>query len=204
MVTFLLSGGALPVAAAGVLIALAVSYAVAAGTERGKGVWRGVAQVLWLVAVAGVGYLTLVLANPNGGGVNVLPFHTILSQVHYLTLWMAAFNILGNTLVLVPFGLLARPAFGWNWLTSTLAAGAFSTAIELCQGLTGRSADVDDIMLNTLGAAVGALLSWLIAVLAAPASRLRPSPPSEATAGPGLVPLPRRERRRSASAPRGH
>lgn len=74
--------------------------------------------------------------------------------------------MLGNVLMLVPFGLLA-PLL-WERLRGlrVLPAGlGFILAIELLQPLTGRSFDVDDILLNALGVLAGALLALIIQTL---------------------------------------
>lgn len=74
--------------------------------------------------------------------------------------------MLGNVLMLVPFGLLAPLLWeklrGWRVLPAGLC---FILVIELLQPLTGRSFDIDDIFLNFLGVLAGALLSALIQTL---------------------------------------
>lgn len=79
--------------------------------------------------------------------------------------WVKAM-LLGNVLMLLPFGLLA-PIL-WKKLRGVrvLPVGlAFILAIELLQPLTGRSFDIDDILLNFLGVAAGALLSAVVQAL---------------------------------------
>lgn len=74
--------------------------------------------------------------------------------------------MLGNVLMLVPFGFLS-PLL-WKQLRGlrVLPAGlALILTIELLQPLTGRSFDVDDIMLNFLGVLAGALLSTIVQIL---------------------------------------
>lgn len=74
--------------------------------------------------------------------------------------------LLGNVLMLVPFGFLA-PLL-WERLRGlrALPAGlALILAIELLQPFTGRSFDVDDIFLNFLGVLAGALLSLPVQAL---------------------------------------
>ncbi len=173
-----MAGGALPVAAAGLLVAFAVCVAVACRPGRRGRWWRVLARLLWVVALLGVGYLTLVLTNPGVGGVNLVPFDTIQRQLRYQSLSMALFNILGNVLVLAPFGLLARPAFGWGWLRTTVLAFGLSTTIEILQAISGRSPDVDDILLNTVGASLAAVLAWLVFVIARWRQREDVSPPN--------------------------
>lgn len=74
--------------------------------------------------------------------------------------------MLGNVLMLIPFGLLAPLLWeklrGWRVLPTGLG---FILAVELLQPLTGRSFDVDDILLNFLGVLAGALLSALVQAL---------------------------------------
>lgn len=74
--------------------------------------------------------------------------------------------MLGNVLLLIPFGLLA-PLL-WNRLRGlrVLPVGlGFILAVELLQPLTGRSFDVDDIFLNLLGVLAGALLALALRAL---------------------------------------
>ena len=75
--------------------------------------------------------------------------HVILDQ-------MAA-----NVLLFVPFG-LALTLRSWRvplWRVA-MVSGAFSIAIELTQGLAGngRSADITDVIMNTLGGICGWIL----------------------------------------------
>ncbi len=71
------------------------------------------------------------------------------------------FNIIGNIVMFVPFGLFA--ALLWRRFTwrRALALGAGITCfIECWQLLVGRTSDIDDIILNTLGVVCGYFL-WL-------------------------------------------
>lgn len=80
-------------------------------------------------------------------------------------------DVLGNVAVFVPFGaalaaatLLSsrqgqRDGFWRWWLKVTLVGLALSALIELGQlVIPGRVTDIDDVILNTLGAATGALI----------------------------------------------
>ena len=68
-----------------------------------------------------------------------------------------------NVVMFIPLGLLTALLLpsGWRWLTP---AGAllFSAAIELCQQsfLPGRHASLQDVWVNTLGAAIGTVLAY--------------------------------------------
>lgn len=158
-----MAGWAAPIAAVGLLVAILVWIGATLAPSRPGPRWA--ARVLFGIAVLGVLFLTLGLANPGGGGVNLVPFATISEQLRTLSPGMAVFNLLGNVLVLAPAAFLARPAWGWSWRTTGLAALAFSGAIEIAQGLTGRAGDIDDVLLNTLGAGLAAGLAAVLTPL---------------------------------------
>lgn len=88
---------------------------------------------------------------------NLLPFITLTPE----DAQTSALNIL----MLVPFG-FGLPLITRFRMKETIAAGMlFSIAIELLQFLTGhvagitfRVADIDDVIFNTLGAAIGYIL----------------------------------------------
>lgn len=89
--------------------------------------------------------------------VNLVPFRTIADD---LTDGGKGFivNFVGNVVAFVPVG--AVPAWLWpRWARFgrvVLLGLAFSASIELTQYLTARRvADVDDLILNTAGAALG-------------------------------------------------
>ena len=73
-------------------------------------------------------------------------------------------NLAGNVLIFVPLGFL--PPLLWKkwrhfWATLPLCAGV-SLLIEFLQLFLGRSVDVDDLILNTLGGLMGYILFCLI------------------------------------------
>ena len=68
----------------------------------------------------------------------------------------------GNVIMFIPFGFL--PAVLWRnsrWWKALAIAAAIPAVIESWQIHIGRSFDVDDLLLNT----VGALLGWLLWLL---------------------------------------
>jgi glycopeptide antibiotics resistance protein len=118
----------------------------------------GILLVAWLaVGLA----MTLQPVQPLPGWVvenNFVPFVTIAL---YLAnsgspFWVG--QALGNVLLLLPLGLLgpiAVPAMS-GWLRVLLVALAASLAIEAAQlWIPNRSADVDDVLLNVVGALIG-------------------------------------------------
>ena len=69
-----------------------------------------------------------------------------------------------NLLMFLPFGFLCPGnRTGSGWLRAAAAGLELSCAIELLQPFFGRSFDCNDILLNALGALIGAALSGLLA-----------------------------------------
>ncbi len=69
-----------------------------------------------------------------------------------------------NLLMFLPFGFLCPgKRTGSGWLRTAAAGLGLSCAIELLQPSFGRSFDCNDILLNALGALIGAVLSGLLA-----------------------------------------
>lgn len=99
---------------------------------------------------------------------------TLQGFLHNNTVFQAGTNV-G---LLLPLGVGLRLLFGLRFTTAFAIAVAFSVAIEVVQG-TGmlgllpcahRLADIDDVMLNALGAAIG----WLVAGYLRPTMVVRP------------------------------
>lgn len=90
-------------------------------------------------------------------GFSMLPFSEEINPIGYAL----------NVLMLVPFGFLAPliwPRLDKLWRTA-LAGFSFSLLIELSQLVNYRSSDVDDLIMNTLGAVLGFALYRLYARL---------------------------------------
>lgn len=106
-------------------------------------------------------YLTLVFHTgqrvSGNDALNLAPFHTI---AHYLREggWEMRVNIAGNLLAFLPLGILL-PLLrrdGTRVRHVIIAGVGLSLAIELAQYVSGRRvADVDDVLLNALGAVLG-------------------------------------------------
>ena len=91
------------------------------------------------------------------------PGRSLLGLVTSFTVLQVAFNVV----LFVPFGVILRRYFNRSVLVTTLLGAGTSLLIELTQ-LTGlwfiypcafRTADVDDLMTNTLGTILGAVLA---------------------------------------------
>jgi glycopeptide antibiotics resistance protein len=112
--------------------------------------------VMLIGAVLVVLSATLVGSTIPGGRVNLVPGNSILA-LNQDDKREAVENVLGNILLFLPlgfFGVLLRRGL----VEVTGAACALSVCIETTQWFLGdRWADIDDVLLNTFGAFVGAV-----------------------------------------------
>ena len=126
------------------------------------------------------GFMLYLLFNRAGGiegmdywkqirmNLNLEPFHTIrlflrvLGRKDYLS--AAVINLAGNVIMFIPLGfLLPRvfPTLGQFWQT-ILVTALIITVVELTQLFTLLgSCDIDDLILNLIGAAIGYGISKL-------------------------------------------
>lgn len=100
----------------------------------------------------------------QGWGINLEPGFTIRSMLEKGSHGQKIINLAGNVVIFAPLGLL--PPLLWKrcrhlWAALGLSAGV-SCLIEFLQLFVGRSVDVDDVILNTLGGLLGYLLFCLI------------------------------------------
>lgn len=88
---------------------------------------------------------------------NLIPFRTIGSYLGDGLSMVTVRNVLGNVAVFIPYGvylqvMLKKKSFGKNLLTVFLT----SVSIELLQFAFGvGAADIDDVLLNVCGGAIG-------------------------------------------------
>ena len=99
------------------------------------------------------------------GRVNLIPFTVFADTRRAVAEGNTAYfliNFLGNIGMFVPIGFLVPLLWRGQGLGRTALVGFLcSLAIELCQLLLPRGTDVDDLWLNTLGAALGYGLFWI-------------------------------------------
>lgn len=107
-----------------------------------------------------------ILPPPFSGGVNLIPLRSLDSLVIWVKHGRWSFilvNYLGNVVMFLPMGFF--PALLWSrptWLRSLLSGFGCSLFIECFQLLVARGTDVDDLLLNTLGALCG---FWLFLLM---------------------------------------
>lgn len=96
---------------------------------------------------------------------NFTPFKTIKMYIEYSYKLNSAENLLGNIVVLIPFGMLFPliTKKNWGYLGMLACAFAFVLGIEVFQLFSAFGAfDVDDILLNCLGASLGHLFYRIV------------------------------------------
>lgn len=149
-------------ALATMLATLVLGAALAATTARRKGRERGVragAAVLLVGASITVMILTWAgLGSPGNGGVNLMPGAGIRAAMDNVNARVGLINLIGNVALFVPIGFLAVLA-GQSTRRAIVIAVGVSVMIEVVQFVLGRTADIDDVLLNALGGAMGALFA---------------------------------------------
>lgn len=98
------------------------------------------------------------------GHPNLIPFREILRYDVGTTGFYK--QVIGNILLFIPLGYFITSYCKLKGLGSIVIISAFcSTTIEIVQHFIGRSFDVDDIILNTVGGMIGFLLyTGLVAI----------------------------------------
>lgn len=77
------------------------------------------------------------------GSVSLIPFKTLRFEPYILV---------GNVVMFLPFGFFAAMLWrGWTWKQALALGLCITGVIECWQLCVGRTFDIDDIMLNTLG-----------------------------------------------------
>ncbi|MGH3499209.1 MAG: VanZ family protein [Nocardioidaceae bacterium] len=106
----------------------------------------------WLAAT---GYMTIRPRPDRAARLNLIPF---VGTGHD-----TSFDVVVNIGIFLPLGLLLA-ALGWRALVVVGLALAISLSIETTQYITdfGRTADVDDVIPDTLGACIGWAIAWPI------------------------------------------
>ena len=93
----------------------------------------------------------------SSSGVNIIPFTEIMRyEVGTNSFYL---NVVGNIMLFVPFGYFVSSYVKASKVSHILlVSGITSFTIEAVQHFIGRSFDIDDILLNVVGAIIGFLL----------------------------------------------
>ncbi len=144
------------------MLGLVILGSLLLGAARGRAHWRSAAADGFLLSAIGLVVLFTLLPARFGeqsDRVNLLPFRDLIWAVQgRVDLGLAVAGLLGNLALFLPLGLALAFRHPSRPTLQLVGAGcAWSAAVEVGQALLniGRLADVTDVLLNTLGAAVG-------------------------------------------------
>lgn len=102
------------------------------------------------------------------GNVNLIPFRIFTDSLRMASQGDTTYfliNFLGNIATFLPIGFFPMLLFSRMTVKKASAVGfCVSLFIEVCQIVIQRGCDVDDLLLNTLGALLGALLYRLLSL----------------------------------------
>lgn len=122
---------------------------------------------MWLLTILTI-YLLILLrftvfrsrTYPTEMSVNLSLFTDLIATYHENGIWMVLYLVVGNIVWFVPFGFLLSAI--WNRLKpwAVISGGlCLSLVIELSQLIFKKGMfEIDDLVLNTLGTAVGYLI----------------------------------------------
>ena len=130
--------------------------------EKGSLRWRVGNFLLFLGTVAAVFYMTVYTRGEGTGEAVLVPFQSLQAAKVQPEVYRA---MLMNVFLFVPLGLTLPFVLGKGWFPgffTVLAGLAFSAGIEYLQYRYALGwCEVDDVIMNTLGAQLGCLAHWL-------------------------------------------
>lgn len=165
----------LPYMLAAVPIAAAVRFfGIKLLSKRGlkSNIYHEIGLIIYIIFIAGLFSLTI-LANIDTfewkiqSEINLIPCKIFYDAFKLWNLGNTRYfviSLLGNIIMFMPFGFFTPLLWNKKNVKDSLMAGFFaSLTVEICQlPQAGRTSDVDDLLLNTLGAFLGYLLYKLM------------------------------------------
>ena len=102
-------------------------------------------------------YYIVTFQDNSYGTNNLIPFKEIFRYNFNSSLFIK--NVLGNILLFIPFGVFVTHFIKNKKIWPTLILSVLiSFSIEFAQSVIGRTADIDDVILNTIGGIIGYIL----------------------------------------------
>lgn len=102
-------------------------------------------------------YYIVTFQDNNYGTNNFVPFREIFRYDVNSRLFLK--NVIGNVLLFVPFGIFVTYYVKNDKVYQTLFLSILvSCSIEFAQSVIGRTADIDDVILNTIGGILGYII----------------------------------------------
>ncbi len=168
-----------------ILIVGAIALTVTFGITRARRDTRAaVRATLWTLLTLGVATLlwwALLLDNPSASEaqqINLVPFREIARGIRAIDHGYGIVNIWGNLVVFLPIGALTMLLARVRWWAAVGLCALLSLGIEVTQHFLGRSSDVDDVILNTIGGAIGVAMAWAFLEVRERRARSFPAPPA--------------------------
>lgn len=99
------------------------------------------------------------------GSIVLIPFKSIFTCFSMAAAGETGFfivNFFGNMAMFIPIGFFVMLLWRVTGKRAVLIGFGVSLAIEICQLFTGRCSDVDDLIINTLGALLGVAVYKLL------------------------------------------
>jgi len=126
--------------------------------------YKEIYQLLAITYILFLYYLLLGIENDMSYGINIIPFKEITR--YKIGSNMFVYNVVGNILVFVPFGIFLNYMIKTKKVIYTfLISFIVSLTAELIQYKIGRAFDVDDVLLNVFGSLLGYLLYRLFTLV---------------------------------------
>lgn len=96
----------------------------------------------------------------TGESINMVPFRTIRTFMEHSSVDALLVNLLGNIVMFIPWGFGIVLLWKKNWKIKRIVLLSFTITafIEFVQLFIGRSVDVDDLILNFVGAILGSVM----------------------------------------------
>ena len=152
--------GPVPTLLVGLVGLAALIYVARTASHRSRMLARAMLVVTLMVIVAYTARGTM--ANDDGEFSWRLG-DSIRSEWDSINRTLGMVQIFGNVLMFVPIGwLIAVLAPRWRVAVGVLAGLGLSGTVEIWQMLSGSFGDVDDLLLNGSGAAVGAIVAAVL------------------------------------------
>jgi len=137
-------------------------FAVRAGRGGRRNVWFHLARFALVGCVLSLAYLTIlwyypdITFHPQWHFLNLRPFVWV-TECYAMGMRRMIGQLLTNVVMFVPYGLLLPVVFGKlrSWWRAGLVVLASTCLIETIQYFIGRSADIDDVIMNLAGGLLG-------------------------------------------------
>ncbi len=118
--------------------------------------YKEITMLCFIIYILLLYYIVTVQDN-NYGTNNFVPFKEIFRYDFNSKLFIR--NVVGNVLLFIPFGIFTSYYLNnKSVVPSIILSFLVSCSIEFAQSIIGRTADVDDVILNTIGGVLGYLI----------------------------------------------